>query len=144
MKSEKGITLTSLVIYIVVATLIISTMAVLSTFFFNNINLVKDQDKYAPEFNKFVMFFVEDVKSNKKATVTNNQVIFADGDTYTYNSNEQKIYRNDTVIAKNVELASFTLAQETSDKNNTTKNIITVRFVIKDFDETMDFVLRYW
>lgn len=144
MKSEKGITLTSLVVYIIVATLIISTMAMVSTFFFNNVSLVKDQEKYAPEFNKFAMFFVEDVKGNKQATVTTNKVIFADGNTYTYDSNEAKIYRNDTVIAKNVELISFTLTQETSTKNNTTKNIITVKFVMGEFNKTMDFVLRYW
>ena len=53
MKSESGITLTSLVIYIIVATIVIGTMGMVSSFFFSNVNLIKDQDQYAIEFNKF-------------------------------------------------------------------------------------------
>ena len=46
MKSEQGVTLTSLVIYIAVATVLISTMAVMSSHFFANIQLVKNQSDY--------------------------------------------------------------------------------------------------
>ena len=82
MKSEKGITLTSLVIYIMVATIVIATMAIVSSFFFSNINLVRDQDKYAVEFNKFNMFFVNDVKNNKTAQVQTHKITFEDGTIY--------------------------------------------------------------
>lgn len=56
MKSEQGVTLTSLVIYIAVATVLISTMAVMSSHFFANIQLVKNQSDYVVEYNKFNMF----------------------------------------------------------------------------------------
>ena len=62
MKSEKGITLTSLVIYIIVATIVISIMALVSSFFFSNMSIVTVQDQYAVEFNKFNMFFINDIK----------------------------------------------------------------------------------
>ena len=57
MKSQKGVTLVALVIYIIVFTIVISILSVISSFFFSNVNFVKEQANYAPEFNKFNMFF---------------------------------------------------------------------------------------
>ena len=102
MKSENGITLTSLVIYIVVATIVIGTMAIVSSFFFSNMNLIKDQDQYAVEFNKFNMFFVNDVKNNKTAQIQANQIIFEDGTTYQYSAENKSIYRNNVEVAKQI------------------------------------------
>ena len=78
MKSQKGVTLVALVIYIIVFTIVISILSVISSFFFSNVNFVKEQANYAPEFNKFNMFFIQDVKNNKNVTVNNNTVEFAD------------------------------------------------------------------
>ena len=52
MKSQKGVTLVALVIYIIVFTIVISILSVISSFFFSNVNFVKEQANYAPEFNK--------------------------------------------------------------------------------------------
>ena len=41
MRSEKGVTLTALVIYIAVATVVISTMGLLSSYFYTNMKLIK-------------------------------------------------------------------------------------------------------
>ena len=145
MKSEKGITLTSLVIYIVVATIVIGTMAIVSSFFFSNMNLIKNQDQYAIEFNKFNMFFINDVKKNKTAQVQNNQIVFEDGTTYQYSSQEQKIYRNNEEIAKQVQSLNFTT--ENYQVANTTKILINVEMSIGDtenFNKTIQYVLKYW
>lgn len=64
MRSEKGVTLTALVIYIAVATVVISTMGLLSSYFYTNMKLIKTDSNYVVEYNKFNMFFVHDVKSN--------------------------------------------------------------------------------
>ena len=58
MKSQKGVTLVALVIYIIVFTIVISILSVISSFFFSNVNFVKEQANYAPEFNKFNIFIV--------------------------------------------------------------------------------------
>lgn len=143
MKSEKGITLTSLVIYIMVATLLISSMATLTSFFFSNINLIKGQQQYAPEFNKFSMFFVEDVKKNKTAEVTTTTITFEDGTVYQYNNN--KIYRNGTVITEKVDSIIFSLNTQTV--ASTTKQIITVKMCIDgelNSQTGVEYVLKYW
>lgn len=62
MKSQKGVTLVALVIYIIVFTIVISILSVISSFFFSNVNFVKEQANYAPEFNKFNMFLYRMLK----------------------------------------------------------------------------------
>ncbi len=147
MKSEKGITLTSLVIYVIIATILISSLALLSSFFFSNMSLVKAQDQYAPEFNKFCMFFIGDVKNNKSATVTDTQVVFEDGTKYEYKESEKAIYRNDKKIAKRIQSIKFTSLEEGYKVGNTTKQTITVNISIgskKTFDDSIEFTLKYW
>ncbi len=150
MISEKGITLTSLVIYVIVATIVISSIAMLSTFFFSNMNLVKDQHQYAPEFNKFNMFFLEDIKTNKSAEATDTTIIFVDGTKYEYKAEEKAIYRNNTKIAENIESVSFTkkeiLPLEHA-THNTTKQTITVNLSIgikNNFQKEIEYTLKYW
>ena len=84
MKKQEGITLISLVAYIAVAMIVIGVMAVVSSYFYKNIDWVKDREKHAQEFNKFNMFFIGDVKANKDATVSGAQIEFADGTIYRY------------------------------------------------------------
>ena len=146
MKSEQGVTLTSLVIYIAVATVLISTMAVMSSHFFANIQLVKNQSDYVVEYNKFNMFFIQDVKNNKNVTVNNNTIEFADGTRYDFNSDQKAIYRNGKAIAKNIQVAVFKPSTVTI--RNTTKNIVNVNIAIGKagslFTKDIDYVLKYW
>lgn len=146
MKSQKGVTLIALVTYIIVLTIVISTLAVVSSFFFKNVNFVKEQANYAPEFNKFNMFFIEDVKNNKSVTVNNNTVQFEDGTKYDFNLEQKAIYRNGERIAKNVQVVVFKTSTETI--RNTDKNIINVNIAIGNtgslFTKNIDYVLKYW
>lgn len=146
MKSQKGVTLVALVIYIIVFTIVISILSVISSFFFSNVNFVKDQANYAPEFNKFNMFFIQDVKNNKNVTVTSNEIEFADGTRYDFNSDQKAIYRNGKAIAKNIQVAVFKTSTVTI--RNTTKNIVNVNIAIGKvgdlFTKNIDYVLKYW
>lgn len=142
MKSQKGITLTSLVIYIMVATIVIGILAIVGTNFARNVRELKNQQMYAPEFNQFAMYFLQDVKSNQTATVTTNTVIFANGAEYRYDSSAKKVYRNDIEIASKISRLSFILDHTTV--GNTQKNIIQVAFQSGEFSKTIRFVLRYW
>ena len=60
-KSEKGSTMMSLVVYMVIFTMIIGALTTISTFFYTNIGEVVDAPQYVYEFNKFVMFFGLDI-----------------------------------------------------------------------------------
>ena len=144
MKSQKGVTLIALVIYVIVLTIVVSILAMISSFFFSNVNFVKEQANYAPEFNKFNMFFIQDVKNNKNVTVSGNNIKFEDGTEYIFNLDQKAIYRNGKAIAKNIQAAVFS----TSTIRNTTKNIINVNIAIGNagalFTKNIDYVLKYW
>ena len=145
MKSERGITLTSLIIYVVITTIAVTAIAAFSSFFVSNMNEVKEQEKYAPEFNKFSMFFIGDVKNNKTAEVTTNQVTFEDGTVYQYRQNEKAIYRNSTKITEKVDSFSFSLTEE--EVSSTNKQIINVKMSIGgkvNLKSGIDYTLRYW
>lgn len=145
MKSEKGITLTSVVVYVLIATALISCTALLSSFFFSNMSLIKEQNQYAPEFNKFSMFFIEDVKNNKSAEVTTTKVTFADGTVYEYKDNEKSVYRNDTKITQQLQFFAFSTSNYVV--SNTTKQIINVKMMIDGVPNSIngiEYVLKYW
>ena len=145
MKSERGITLTALILYVVVAMVTVTAIAGLSSFFVSNMNEVKAQEKYAPEFNKFSMFFIGDVKNNKTAEVTTNQVTFEDGTVYQYRESEKAVYRNDTKITEKVD--NFSFVSSTEQISSTIKQIINVKMSIGgkvNLKNGIDYTLRYW
>lgn len=144
MRSERGVTLTALIIYMIIATVIITGMAVLSSYFYNNMSLIKTDSTYVVEYNKFNMFFIQDVKTNQKADVVTDTITFGDGTEYQYK--EGKIYRNNEEIATNIKNAMFSL--DTYVVKNTTKSVITVSLDIgekdKSYKKTIEYVLKYW
>lgn len=144
MRSEKGVTLTALVIYIAVSTVVISAMGLLSSYFYNNMELIKTDSTYVVEYNKFNMFFVQDVKSNTTAKVTTDSITFESGTKYQYK--DGSIYRNDKEIATNIKSAVF--SQSTYQVESTIKNIITVNLNIGEEDKSyvkqIEYVLKYW
>lgn len=145
MKSEKGITLTTLVVYIAVFVIVIGIVTTISSHFYRNMGQIKEAPQYITEFNKFSMFFVADVKKNTKITsISSSAVEFGDGTKYSYKDNA--IYRNDQKIAKYIKQFSFTSSDYT--ENDFTKKIINVTTEIGKNNETIirnvDFVLKYW
>lgn len=144
MNSEKGITLTSLVLYIAISTIVITILGVVTSNFALNVNLLKEQQMYAPQFNQFAMHFLQDVKNNKSATVQgSSKVTMEDGTVYQFDTSQNKIFRNGIEVANKVTLASFTL--KTATVNSTQKNIIEVHFQSgENFNQTIRFVMRYW
>ena len=153
MKSEKGITLTMLVIYVIVASIVISIMSLVSNYFFSNIRSAKQQDKYVLEFNKFNMFFVEDINKNNYASYgknnNENEIIFDDGTDYIYIKDKKSIYRNNKKIVGNVIDAKFKIEEiKPSQNHNTTKRKITVTLEVgktnNSFRKEIGYILKYW
>ena len=147
MKQEKGITLLSLTLYMVVLVMVIAMLAIVSDMFFTNTNYINESGKYISEYNKFNMYFIEDVKNNKDVTgVTENEIVFEDGTTYTYKEGpDYGIYRNKVKICSNIALCKFNKTQKAED--SVTKNIIGVTIAIKSsksFIIENDYVLKYW
>ena len=147
MKNQRGITLVSLIIYIVVMCIVIATLGIVSDLFYENTDYLKENSKYVSEYNKFNMYFIEDVKNNKNTyQVTDNEVIFEDGTVYTYKADtDNSIYRNKVKICSNISYCKFSKIQPII--ASTMKNVVEVHMVIEDsklFETKNQYVLRYW
>lgn len=147
MKSEKGITLMTLIITIIVLCIVIAMLSVVSSMFFENTKYLKEDSKNLSEYNKFAMFFIEDCKNNEDVyEVLNDKIIFEDGTIYTYSgSTDKSIYRNKVKICSNIGYCNFSISEK--EVNNTTKKIINTYMIVeanKYFEASNEFVLKYW
>lgn len=151
MKKESGITLVTLIVYLMIVSAILAALTNLSSHVYKNIGKLGRGNLSAEEFNKFNVNFVKSVKANKKATVTNNNqnvtIVFDDGTTYNYINGENSIYKNKIKIAKNINYFTADV------QNINNKNVIQVQIGTgkkdtavgnNDFGKTINYVLKYW
>ena len=151
MKKESGITLVTLIVYLMIVSAILAALTNLSSHVYKNIGKLGSENLSAEEFNKFNVNFIKSVKSNKKATVTNNNqnvtIVFDDGTTYNYINGEKSIYKNKIKIAKNINYFTADV------QNINNKNVIQVQIGTgkkdtavgnNDFGKTINYVLKYW
>lgn len=116
LKSNKGITLTSLIIYIIGMTIIVGIVATLTTVLQNNVNEVEKNSQDIAQILNFNMYFLEDVKkeNNKIVKIEDNlqQITFLTGNTYTFSGDA--IYYNNVKICENIKNVKFELVPESN------------------------------
>lgn len=111
MKSQKGVTLTTLTIYIIVSTILLGTLAFLNVNFMSELGELTKQSKITNEMTNFYSFFIQDIKSaNKVLEFSEDFLRFDNGVQYTvkYRSNEKnednqtyeiyEVYRGNALI----------------------------------------------
>lgn len=113
MKNNKGITLTSLIIYVIGMTIAVATIATLTSFFYKNID-IGDINSDTTQYTKFSSIFSEEINRERNYIIgcqplTNgvSYIIFSSGNQYTFNENSKSIYKNNVKICDNVELCDF-------------------------------------
>ncbi len=112
MKSQNGITLSPLIIYIIVMIMVIGVMARVSTMFYNNVNKLDNRTIEISKFNNFNTYFVKEIKlpNNGIDKIENNYILFKSGNSFLYQN--QNIYYNDLMIVDNVKNLVFTRESE--------------------------------
>lgn len=133
LKSEKGITLISLILYVISMLITVTIITVITGYFTKNIDVEAESYTYYSESIKFESFFSEEVnlEDNKIIDVYNGTgteqtyIVFSSGNQYTYVPNNKAIYQNNVKIASGVQSCSFTEIL----KNG--KNGVKVEFTIK-------------
>lgn len=141
MKSEKGITLISVIIYIIAMTLIVSMMSVISTYFYKNMNNMVEIDPLT-EFTKFNSYFTDETNHNNIKILDakieengNSYIAFDNGVQYSFIKANKGIYKNKVKICRNIDNCTF---QETIQNG---KTVIIVEFRAGDKQETMNYTL---
>ena len=115
MKSQKGITLISLTVYVIVMAAVIGVVAIISTFFYSNMSDSTQDLNPITEYTKFNSFFTDEVNhSNIKVLECGtteegqNYIVFDNGVQYTFVPENHGIYRNQVKIARGVDNCTFT------------------------------------
>lgn len=146
MQGEKGITLISITIYVIVMLIVISVITVLTSYFYTNVDINSVSEDLNQQYTKFNSYFTEEVnkKGNKllkigqieSDTGNQNYIIFSSGNQYTYVPQNQGIYRNQVKIAQNITGCTFSSKKEVNGKTT-----ITVTITGKNFEKTTTYTL---
>ena len=147
--NECGITLVTLCVYMIVLLVVLGILTAITNFYSRNMGILDNNTSYVVEFEKFNAYFTGDVKTNSTATISNEgkKIVFGDGTTYEYNSDEGRIYRNNERIASNV--IAFNLSMETFSSGGINKNKINTKIYIGtetsiSFKTSIGYILKYW
>lgn len=148
MRSEKGITLISLIIYVIALTIVIGIISVISGYFYKNVATASVDVEPMVEYTKFNSFFSEEVnykgikvldcKTTTKddGKIDTSYIVFDNGVQYTYISENKGIYRNKVKIARGVEECTFEYTVENS------KDIVNVTFKSKNLNNPIKYTLK--
>lgn len=111
MKSSRGVTLTTLSIYIIVSTILLGTLAFININFMSELGELTKRSKLTNEMTKFYSFFIDDVKNaDSVLEFSDNFLKFNNGIQYkvNYRSNTKEegtqtydvyeVYRGNTLI----------------------------------------------
>jgi len=140
MKNQAGVTLTTLIVYIVGMLIVISIVATITNFAYENISFIGTSGKNATKYNIFNMYFLEDIKNttNTLYSIQENKITLSDGTTYTFE--DESIYRNNVKICSDISETKFSSYIDENTKNT----IITVLFISgqdSEFSKTTNYTL---
>ena len=111
MKSNKGISLISLSVYVIVAAIVVGILTFMNANFFSKISDLTEKTEIVNEHLKFVSAFLKDVKNSEKVTeYTTNKIKLLDNVTYEIKvieaeneaENKYAIYRDDVKICEGI------------------------------------------
>ena len=127
MKSEKGVTLSSLIIYVIAMSIVIATIATLTNYFYGNINGLNIRTNASKEYTTFNSYFVNEINTkdnyvltNLLDTTNNDIIVFSSGNQFKITNNA--IYFNKIKICKDVTSGTF-VYDESSNKITVTMQI---------------------
>ena len=142
--NNKGITVTSLIIYVIGMVIIIGVISTLTTYFYKNIDMGSINDDNT-QYTKFSSMFVEEInkqnnqiidcKTSEESGMKISYIVFASGNQYTFNQQNKSIYKNKIRICQNVEDCEFIKNEE--------ENTLKVNFKTKSLDMTNDNAITY-
>lgn len=120
MKSNKGITMASLVIYVIAMSIVVATIATLTSYFYNNMDELDADTNSSIAYTEFNTYFSKEIsiKENYPLLVegTSDYIIFSKtGNQYTLKN--RTIYQNQVKICSNIEDCTFEIGKtdETSE-----------------------------
>ena len=129
MKSQNGITLASLTIYIIAMVIVVATIATITKYFYGNINGLSTRTDAAKEYTSFSSYFISEVNNRENAVLKvsedSSEIIFTSGNQFKFakkdGSSKGIVYYNKAIICKEVESCQFSFDKDTNTVDVTMK-----------------------
>ena len=142
MRAQKGITLVSLVVYIIVMIIVIGIMSSVSAEFYKNTEALEEDTSDLIEFTNFNNYFIKEIKmaNNKvdKISEDGSYILFKSGNSFALKENA--IFYNDLVISKNVNELNFMF--ETDSEGNNVTDIVNVSIKYNKYSKQMKYKIE--
>lgn len=138
MKSERGITLISLTVYVIVMAMVLGVVAIITTFFYQNIKEVGTDIDPMTEYTTFNNYFLDEVNHSKIKVLEckEDYIVFDNGVQYSYIAENKGIYRNQVKICSNIEQCNF------SEKVENGKQAVEVSLKAGQKTRTIKYILK--
>lgn len=139
-KSNKGVTITGLVIYVSSFFMICAIIAVITTFFVNNTKFLSSEATASAEFDILNAYLAKEAKEENNIIVstTSTSIKFSNYNEYMFKKEDSEeygqIYLLNTVTNKYFIVANY--VQEASFINNGTSFSITMKILNKEYTQT--------
>lgn len=141
MRSQRGVTLISLIIYVIIMTFVIAIISRISSSFYSNMKEFDGESESAVAYSKFNMYFLNDIKREgvNVEEVFDSYIILS----YTkdeeivkieYSVQNKSLYRNKVKICDDVENVKITSNEE--------KNTVTINLKIKEYEKNTTYAIR--
>jgi len=135
MKKENGITLVSLVIYIMVMILVLGVMSVIMKDFHDNTETLQGNVEEVLELSKFNNYFLKEVKTkdNKVEDFVNNKyILFTSGNSFSLYNNS--IYYNNIKVCDKVKKMEIIFLED--------RNVIDITLTFNSFTKNMRYKIE--
>jgi len=139
MKNQKGITLVSLVIYVIVMLIVIGVMSSIINNFYKNTDAIQGNVEEVVEFNKFNNYFLKEVKTrnNTVDNISENYILFTSGNSFSISNNI--IYYNNVEICNGVQSMEITLGKNGDEID---KTIVNVSINFNNFNKSISYKIE--
>ncbi len=149
MKQERGITITSLVIYIIGLIVVIGMVGSFSGYFFKNTDEISAQNSSKEEYTSFLAFFTKDTNSEElnsveiigTSTTSGNHLkfTFLNGESHEYTIENEKlsyIEKTGDTLTKNIILCTNVTINGNAFKYDGTKILVNFNINEQEFSNT--------
>lgn len=136
MKNEKGVTLISLIMYVLIMTFVVAAIAAITSTFNENLTQIDQDSESSVAFSKFNMYFLNDIKANNARinsyTSSSIDISYTDDDgsnkVASYTVNSEGLYRNKVKICDRVNEVNIS-----ADKAS---GVVSIYLKIKTYEKT--------
>ena len=141
MKQNKGVTLITLMMYVIITLIVLGILGALNLNFRSNLKNVNSNTAQDVEFDKLNVQLLKETKTENNfietATATKASITFANGNKYTYSDAEEAVFLNDNIkIAENIKSCAFSV------ENTDTEQVLKVRTLIGDKGQITEYVIN--